>query len=94
MHVIINATQQKAFVNNVSIQAYAKVYTLSEPKTGEPIWNGDRRLFPESFVTEIPKPEKEGIKMKLEMDETVNIIDSEFANLKAIQHLDKKDFFL
>lgn len=52
MHVIINSTKQKAFVNNVSKQVGTKVYTLSDLE-GNEIWNGDRRTFDESQVTEI-----------------------------------------
>lgn len=88
MYVKIKATGIQAFVSKTDIQAGSKIYTLSEPNTGQPIWNGDRRTFDESQVTEIPKPENLGIKpMKIEFDEmTTVIVQGEIELLKAMEN--------
>jgi len=52
MHVKIKKTGIIAFVNKVDIQFGTKIYTLSE-LGGTAIWNGDRRTFDESQVTEV-----------------------------------------
>lgn len=53
MYVKIKASGIKAFVNHVSDEFGFKVYTLSEPEIGKPIWNGNHRTFDEAQVIEI-----------------------------------------